>query len=1227
MGKFRKLLRHWGRRSPYPPPKPSQNPPQPGPPESPPRETSQDLLQPGPSESPPPVPPFPDGVKVLHDCPDATVDICFVHGLTGDRDSTWTADGQSTPWPGTLLPQKLKNARILTYGYDAYVLRRSTASNNRLKDHAKNLLNDLTTDRASCEARSRPLIFVAHSLGGLVCKEAILHSRNHPESHLRDIFDCTKGIIFMGTPHKGSWMANWGRISARAIGLVKSTNESLLGILETKDPDLSQLSQDRLRSPSFSPSASFGPGNRGQQVGQNHGTMNIEIHLPPDRPETPPQPFATIPFSRDPDFVDRGDILDQLRQRCCQPAGRVALVGLGGIGKSQLAIEFAHRTAEETPNKWIFWIHAGTQARVQEGFRAIANAVKLPGWDQPKAEILQFVYGWLSNQQNGQWIIILDSTDDEGVFYANDGREEKQLASYLPQSRNGSIVVTTRNKGLAYKLTGNHNNIIEIGPLLLADALLLLERKLGPLPDTDTAKALVQALDFVPLAISQAAAYIRARSPLSSIVLYLAEFHKGERKRARLLGHDAGDLRRDGGASNAILTTWQISFEHIRSKRPSAADLLALMSFFDPQGIALSLLKPVNTESVQRDSWSGSGSSSDEADDGFEDDVAILQDFCLVSTSENENESALEMHGLVQLSMRQWLEADGLQSKFTRQFVKRMATAFPTGDYSNWATCQHLFAHVEAAVNCQPAEDGTQELWAGLMYRGGWYALEQGRYRTAERMAGKAKRSREKQLGKSDEKTLASMVLHASTYRNQGRWQEAEKLDVEVMETSKIKLGVDNPSTLTSMANLASTFWNQGRWQEAEKLDVEVMETSKTKLGVDHPDTLTSMANLASTYRNQGRWQEAEKLNVEVMEIRKTKLGVDHPSTLTSMANLASTYRDQGRWQEAEKLNVEVIKTSRTKLGVDHPDTLISMANLASTYRNQGRWQEAERLNVEVMETSKTKLGVDHPDTLTSMANLASTYRNQGRWQEAEKLNVKVVETSKTKLGVDHPSTLTSMANLASTYRNQGRWQEAEKLDVEVMKTSKTKLGVDHPSTLTSMANLASTYRNQGRWQEAEKLDVKVMETSKTKLGVDHPDTLTSMANLALTYKNQGRWQEAEKLNVKVMETRKTKLGVDHPDTLTSMANLASIYRNQGRWQEAERLNVGVMETRKTKLGVNHPSTLTSMNNLAFTWRGQGRHAEALALIKDCAQARQRVLGPNHPHTLSSLSAVSNWSS
>ncbi|KAL8366542.1 hypothetical protein RB595_010412 [Gaeumannomyces hyphopodioides] len=785
-------------------------------------------------------------------------------------------------------------------------------------------------------------------------------------------------------------------------------------------------------------------------------TGDIKFNVYHTAPETPPQPFASIPFSRDADFVGRGDVLAQLRQRCSEPASRMALVGLGGIGKSQLAIEFAHRKAEESAEDWIFWIHAGTQARVEEGFQAIADILKLPGRDQPNANIPQLAYSWLSNKQNGRWTIILDSADDKDVLYeASNSREGKPLANYLPQSPNGSFVITTRNQNLARRLTGNIKNIIEIGPMVLADALLLLEKRLGSFSNPDKAKSLVEALDFVPLAISQAAAYIQARSPMSSVEKYFAEFLKGERKQGQLLGYDAGEFRRDGAASNAILTTWQISFEHIRSQRPSAADLLSLMSFFDRQGIVLSLLKPANAEDMQQDSGSKSDSSSDEVDNGFEDDVTMLRDFCLVAITEDG--SALGMHALVQLCTRMWLRRkDGLKDNFKRQLVKRMAAAFPTGGYSNWEQCRQLFAHVKAAADHGPVEEETKE-WANLMYNGGWYALSQGQYEVAKRMARKAQRSNEKR--KDDEWTLASTNVLAEVYLRKGLWAKAESLRVQVMETCKTKLGVDHPSTLTSMANLASTFWNQGRWQEAEKLGVEVMETRKTKLGVDHPDTLTSMANLASTYRNQGRWQEAEKLFVKVMETRKTKLGVDHPSTLTSMANLASTYSNQGRWQEAEKLGVEVMETSKTKLGVDHPDTLTSMANLASTYSNQGWWQEAEKLEVKVMETRKTKLGVDHPDTLTSMANLASTFWNQGRRQEAEKLEVEVMETRKTKLGVDHPDTLTSMNNLAFTWKDQGRHAKALALMNICAQARQRVLGPDHPYTLSSLSTVSNWSR------------------------------------------------------------------------------------------------------------------------------------------------------------------------
>ncbi|KAK3687150.1 P-loop containing nucleoside triphosphate hydrolase protein [Podospora appendiculata] len=753
-------------------------------------------------------------------------------------------------------------------------------------------------------------------------------------------------------------------------------------------------------------STSLGSGNQGLQVGHNYGSINTEFHLPL---ETPPKPFATIPFSRDPDFVNRGDILDQIDERCSEPAARVALVGLGGVGKSQLAIEFAHRIAAEQLDTWVFWVHAGTQARVEEGFRTIADAVKLLGRNQAKANILQIVYHWLSNERNGRWIMILDSADDRDVFYgptSGDARNGRPFVTYLPQSRNGSVIITTRNRNLAFRLTGRRQNMIEVGPMARTDALMLLDQKLGSPTDLDVAIELVQALDLVPLAISQAAAYIQAIAPRSSPEKYLAEFRESERKKTRLLQYDGGDLRRDGGASNAIITTWQISFDHIRSKRRSAADLLSLMSFFDRQGIPEWVLHPPKTTKDgmrgRRQSEAGTlkldDSSSaigddtddcadDDIDGGFEDDVTMLRDYCLIATNEDGDE--FEMHGLVQLSTRRWLDIFGGQETFKQQYIERMALSFPTGRYENWGTCRSLFAHVQVALGYRPSDD-MLETWAILLHNGGCYAWSQGRYDVAQQMLGKARKVREKKLGNEDLATLASTSVFALVLLDRGQWEEAEKLFVQVMEMSKTKLGANHPSTLTSMANLASTYKSQGRWEEAEKLEVQVMETCKTKLGADHPDTLISMGNLASTYRDQGRWEEAEKLEVQVMETCKTKLGAEHPSTLTSMANLASTYRDQGRWEEAEKLELQVMEKSKTKLGADHPDTLTSMANLASTYRDQGRWEKAEKLEVQVMETFKTKLGADHPSTLTSMGNLASTYRNQGRWEEAEKLEVQI---------------------------------------------------------------------------------------------------------------------------------------------------------------------------------------------------------------------------------------------
>ncbi|KAJ5493775.1 hypothetical protein N7463_009862 [Penicillium fimorum] len=1020
----------------------------------------------------------------------------------------------------------------------------------------------------------------------------------------------------------------------------------------------------------------FGERNSRSQVGINNGVINIGA----EQLELRPDPLSIVPVPHDPDFVSRDDLLDRISRQSSVPGSRIVLVGLGGVGKTRLAVEYCHQVREQSPDTWVFWVHASNAARCEESLRDIAERTKIPGRRDRNSNIFQLFGNWLQDGKIGEWILVLDNLDDDELLRKPlvTGTEDEASTQnrtstqpplkYLLESSNGSIIVTSRNRRVALEIAGHMKNLIDVQPMIIDEAIVLLQKKLDCGIEREDLVRLVEELEFMPLAIVQAASYITHHSSRCSVSQYLEKLRQSDRQTIKLLHHEGYHTHRDWEAKNSILLTWQISFDYIRRTRQSAADLLSLMSFFDRQGIPEELLrvqsidenhgasgspKEIVDSSSEEDTDS---SSEDDLDDDFETDINTLKDYSFIAISESS--MIFTMHRLVQLTVRTWLKTHGQDEERKERFISNLYAKFPTGEYGNWERCRSLFPHVKSAISNRPKSTDSRQNWATLLYRGAWYAGAYGNISDSREMAYLSRKERMKINGAEDEKTLdstailaqgfrlegrwkeaeqlevqvmetrmtklgvdhpstlTSMANLASTYRNQGRWEEAEQLEVQVMETRMTKLGVDHPSTLTSMANLASTYWNQGRWEEAEQLFIQVIETSKTKLGVDHPDTLTSMANLASTYRNQGRWEEAEQLEVQVMETSKMKLGVDHPSTLTSMANLASTYWNQGRWEEAEQLFIQVIETSKTKLGVDHPDTLTSMANLASTYRNQGRWEEAEQLEVQVMETSKMKLGVDHPSTLTSMANLASTYWNQGRWEEAEQLFIQVIETSKTKLGVDHPDTLTSMANLASTYRNQGRWEEAEQLEVQVMETSKMKLGVDHPSTLTSMANLASTYWNQGRWEEAEQLFIQVIETSKTKLGVDHPDTLTSMANLASTYRNQGRWEEAEQLEVQVMETRKTKLGVDHPSTLTSMANLASTYQNQGRWEEAKQLEVQVMETRMTKLGVDHPSTLTSMANLASTYRNQGRWEEAEQLEVQVMETRKTKLGVDHPRPM-----------
>ena len=346
------------------------------------------------------------------------------------------------------------------------------------------------------------------------------------------------------------------------------------------------------------------------------------------------------------------------------------------------------------------------------------------------------MHDWLCDSKNRNWVLILDNINDTHFLVdaqlGDPDRVPRLLREYLPQSQNGSILITSRNREAALKLV-EQSDIIAVEPMDEAQALALFEKKLGKQGESQDVAELAAALEFMPLAIVQAAAYISQRAPRCSVRQYLEEFQKSDRKKTSLLNYEGGQLRRDWEAKNSIIITWQISFDYIRQTRLSAANLLSLMSFFDHQGIPEALLrnqtKQGNAGQAQR-GRSGNDDTDDDEDsesqssvsDEFEDDVLALRNYSFIFV--NKDTTTFEMHGLVQIATRKWLEANGQLEKWKQQYIKNHYVEFPTGEFQNWKKCQALFPHAKSAATQRPEEQVSLIEWASLLYKAVSYACE-----------------------------------------------------------------------------------------------------------------------------------------------------------------------------------------------------------------------------------------------------------------------------------------------------------------------------------------------------------------------------------------------------------------------------------------------------------------------------------------------------------------------
>ncbi|RDW87360.1 hypothetical protein BP5796_03054 [Coleophoma crateriformis] len=920
---------------------------------------------------------------------------------------------------------------------------------------------------------------------------------------------------------------------------------------------MDKVSQDRLTS---NPQYHIGGSNYSGPVVADHGSTlhlgNITNFFNGEKSPPPCQPSAIELILRDEShFVDRPEILEWVRKKCSRPAGRAALVGLGGVGKSQLAIQYAHDIREGSPSTWVFWVTASTRAKFVEACRGIADRLSLPGRHDPKIDVLRLFRAWLNDEKNGQWVMVLDSACDVEIFHTPTVRfpntdfavtTEQSLSEFLPQCKHGSILVTCRNVDVAQRLTGASDNIYTVPTMDEDQALDLFKRKLGEdsckdsAVHLDLAADLVRALDFMPLAITQAASYISLRKPRTSISSYLRKYRRSDRSKLSILNKEFGDLRRNNNLSNSVVTTWQITFEQINQERQSAANLLSFMSFFNPHGIPESVLHSY-VEDIGED-----------GEDEYDDDLEVLRGYSLVTVM-TEKADVFEMQALVQFCMQSWLSARQSKERWKQKFLDIMSKEFPTGEYETWANCQKLAPHIESITKEAPQDMADARKWARLLKNAGWYQYKIGDYKLAEKMLTDAMNVMERKgnLGKEVLETLVVMDHLGVVLEKQCRYDEAGKWNRRALEGREKELGEDDELTLLSLSNFAMTLEGDAKYDDAEKMNRRALEKREKICGKEGASTIESMNNLASTLRYQAKYMDALKLITRACTWRELNLGKEHPDTIDSLSNWASTLARQGKLDNAAKMYREALARSTKALGTAHPDTLLNMSHLALVLLKQGNISEAKRLSEGAAEGIAKSLGSSNPDTLTVITTLATVMQKLEEYKKAKDLYKSALSGFEDQLGPHHPHTLRTMTNLAVILRKQGEFDKAGAIYQKAIAGLKRCFGAQHPDVLACSNNLAVLLEKQGKLVDAEIVAVEALHGFEKTLPHGHPSTLNCMRTVARLLHAQKKYGKAEEVSQKIMDGSKMEYGPEHPKTLQSIGDLAYLLHSQNRYHDA----------------------------------------------------------------------------
>jgi tetratricopeptide (TPR) repeat protein len=652
--------------------------------------------------------------------------------------------------------------------------------------------------------------------------------------------------------------------------------------------------------------------------------------------------FWNVPFNRNPFFTGRADLIDTLhrllsRDRSVALTQSHALTGLGGIGKTQTAVEYTYRYRDEY--RAILWVRAANLETLVADYVSLASLLKLPGQDaSDQMAIVAVVKRWMA--LNGAWLLILDNADELPL-----------LADFLPSGGQGHVLLTTRSQA-----TGKIAESLPVEKMDMNEGMLLLLRRAkllasdAPLDNSTRtlrmqAQSIVEELDGLPLALDQAAAYIEETGCRLGVYLDLYQ-----QRRSAL-------LKRQSSVStdypHTVANTWSLCFQKVEQADPAAADLLRMCSFLDPDAIPEAMLMEGSTELGQV--------LGPVVADPFllNEAIQVLRRYSLVKR--DPDAKLLNLHRMVQVVLR-----DGLDEQTQRQWAERTVravnAAFPEVSFKTWPHCELCLPHVHACAELIGQYRLSFPEAARLLHQAGIYLRDRGLYEQAEPLLQSALAISEQVLGSEHPDTARSLNDLGWLYYHQGKYEQAAFLYQRALVIREQVLGALHPETATTLNDLALLYENQGKYEQAEPPLQRALTIREEILGPEHPDVGESLNNLAILYYHQGKYEQAEPLYQHALSIREQVLGPEHPDTAQSLDNLAVLYRYQGKYEQAEPLHQRALAIFEQVLGPEHPDTAIALHNLAQLSSARGEYEKAELLFQRALWIREQALGSEHPD-------------------------------------------------------------------------------------------------------------------------------------------------------------------------------------------------------------------------------------------------------------------------